>query len=139
MRFFMVNNVYKTGQKNNKGREIKTSGYQMIFRGMTPSQAAKKAMTALCKRKEYSGMCALRVKLVEVMVTESGSPKRGDKGYIPMLWKTSGEEKEFTYRLQKRKLKVPVTVNLNGVDVTYKYESIIRSDLNKKKVKKVKK
>lgn len=137
MRFFMVQSVTKTGQRNEKGREKKTKGYDLVFKGENPGQAAKKAMSALCKRKEYHGMCALRVKFMEVKGSLAGTSPSKTKGkYIPLL-RASGEPKIYAYRLQKRKLKEPVTLMLNGVKVTYKYESKIRSDLNKKRIAKM--
>ena len=129
-RYFMVTNVRKPGQKNEKGNEKKTKGYGLVFKGYSPSGAAKKAMTELCKRKEYHGMCALRVVLTEVETTNGGSPSKKEGQTIPMKYK-SGKVKEFAYRLQKRKLKEPVTVMINGTPVVYKYKPIVRADLNK--------
>lgn len=131
VRHFMVKEVLKPGQKNEKGREKKTAGYGLVFQGAKPDQAARKAMTALCKRKEYHGMCALRVKLVEIETTNGGSPSKKDKEFVPKRYKTSGKEKEYSYRLQKRRLKEPITVVINGVPVVYRYKSIVRSNLNK--------
>lgn len=131
MRHFMVKEVLKPGQKNNKGREKQTAGYGLVFKGEAPAQAAKKAMTALCKRKEYHGMCALRVKLVEIKTSEGGSPSKKGNEFIEMTYKSSGKPKEYSYRLQKRRLKEPITVVINGVPVTYRYKSIVRSNLNK--------
>lgn len=130
VRYFMVTNVRKPGQKNEKGNEKKTKGYGLVLKGSTPGSAAKKAMTELCKRKEYHGMCALRVVLTEVETTNGGSPSKKEGHTVPMKYK-DGRVKEFAYRLQKRRLKEPITVMINGTPVVYKYKSIVRSDLNK--------
>ena len=126
-RYFMVTSVRKPGQKNEK-----TKGYELVLKGSTPASAAKKAVTELCKRKEYRGLCALRVTLTEVKTTDGGSPSRRDGQTMPMQYK-DGRVKEFTYRLQKTKLKEPITVMHNGTPVVYKFKTVIRSDLNKKK------
>ena len=130
VKYYMVTNVRKPAQKNDKGNEKKTKGYGLVFKSATPSGAAKKAMTALCKKKEYHGLCALRVTLTQVETTNGGSPSMKEGQTIPMKYK-SGKVKEFSYRLQKRKLKEPVTVMRNGKEVKYYYLPIVRPDLNK--------
>jgi hypothetical protein len=129
-RYFLVDQVYKTGQTNDTGKEVPTRGYEMLMKARTPMQAGKKALTALCKRKSYSGICALRIILIEVEGGET-RPIKENGEYVPMM-KSDGDFKTYAYRMQKRKLKVPREVEMNGKIVIYRYESKIRSDINKK-------
>jgi hypothetical protein len=134
MRFFKVQEVKKPGQKANNGSEKNTNGHSLVFSGMQPVQAAKKAMNELCKRKTHKGICALRIKLIEVESSHGNGKgakmKNGD--VVPMMYKSKDEIKSFSYRLQKRLLKNPVTLILGGKEVVYKYDIKITSELNKK-------
>lgn len=126
-RFFVIDKVTKTGQKNSS-TSFKNSS---VYTG-TPEGAARKAHRALCKKKSYRGRCALRVVMKEVEATDSGkNPKMNDGSYVPKK-NSENKEKTYMYRFQLKKLNPPVTVTINGQKIEYKYKSVMTKHLNKK-------
>jgi hypothetical protein len=120
-RFFVIDQVSKPGQKNKI-----TKGLNIILSGVRVEQAARKALTALCKIKAYKGRCTLKVTLIEVVANESGtSVKRVNGDVIPMTQKTSGNVKSYKYKMQLVKLKEPRVVIHDGKEVTYKFKPSI--------------
>ena len=77
------------------------------FISSNPSSAAKKALTSICKQMKKKTGCNYTITLHEM-----------------------GMVKEFTYNCQRKKLKEPNVVMINGQKVTYKYETKVK----KKKV-----
>jgi hypothetical protein len=71
----------------------------------TPSGAARKAGSQVCRATKIKGQCSLVVTLKE---TTAGSAK-----------------KEFKYRVKR--VKDPVTVVRNGQEVTYNYKTVVHS------------
>jgi hypothetical protein len=61
MRYFQIFSVTKPGQGNQKTKSMPNK----LFSG-TPSQAARKAMTALCDNKKIRGVCTLTIAMREV-------------------------------------------------------------------------
>jgi hypothetical protein len=120
-RFFVVTQVFKSGNKE-------TKGVNTVLSGARVRSAAKKALTKLCKIKRYRGRCTLKVTLVEVEPNESGKDARlVDGNVVKKVQKGDGLVKSYTYKMKLVKLKEPTTVMLDGVPVTYKYESVITS------------
>jgi len=129
-RFFKIKKVTKPGQKE----AFTKLNDNMILTGK-PNEAAKKAMTRLCKMKNIKGICALRIELVELVPNPSFSSPKTTNGNV--VQKTKKNEngkivpKIYTYRLQRRVQ--PTTVNRNGKSVTFKYITKSAAVLNKKK------
>ena len=73
------------------------------FISSNPSSAAKKALTSICKQTKKKTGCNYTITLREM-----------------------GIAKEFTYNCQRKKLKKPITVDINGQKVTYKYETKVK-------------
>lgn len=123
-RFFKVVKVTKTGQK-----ESITKGLDNLILTGTPDRAAKKAMTRICRIKKIKGVCALRIKLVELKPTKSYTAPMIENGKF-VHKKTNNKEKVYEYRLQRRV--DPVTVKKNGQEIFFKYSTKITSYLNRK-------
>ena len=68
-----------------------------IFMGKTPSSAAKKALTSVCKQANKKAGCTYTITLREKTVN-----------------------KVFTYKCQRIKLKKPTMVMINGKKIEYK-------------------
>jgi len=75
-----------------------------VFISKTPSSAAKKALTSVCKQANKKTGCTYTITLREKSVN-----------------------KEFTYKCQRIKLKKPTTVIINGKKIVYKYETKVKS------------
>ena len=75
-----------------------------IFMSKTPSSAAKKALTSVCKQANKKTGCTYIITLREKSVN-----------------------KEFKYKCQRIKLKKPTTVMINGKKIVYKYETKVKS------------
>jgi len=132
MRFFSVFSIARPNQKE----KISKPSDGMILKGKEPVQAAKKAMSKLCRKikgkKKLHGRCALRISLVELQVNDKGTGPKMYKGKVMLKRDSKGIVKMKTYRLQFRKLKEPVTVIRNGKKITYRHKSVVTSYLNKK-------
>lgn len=134
-RHFKVVKVTKTGQKNSKTsikipHSIQKNKDIKYFHADTPSAAAKKAMTMLCKKKQIYGRCSLKIHLKEVKL----SRKNGTMKAIPVLTKTTSKEKHYIYRLRRLKKSTPDIVtfrndNGNSTQVKFKYDPIIIKSL----------
>ena len=74
-----------------------------IFMSKTPSSAAKKALTSVCKQANKKAGCNYTITLREKTVN-----------------------KEFTYKCQRIKLKKPTMVMINGKKIEYKYETKVK-------------
>ena len=75
-----------------------------VFMSKTPSSAAKKALTSVCRQAKKKTGCSYTITLREKSVN-----------------------KEFKYKCQRIKLKKPTTVMINGKEVVYKYETKVKS------------
>ena len=75
-----------------------------VFMSKTPSSAAKKALTSVCKQANKKTGCAYTITLREKSVN-----------------------KEFTYKCQRIKLKKPTIIMINGKKIEYKYETKVKS------------
>ena len=117
-RRFQVINASKSAQKNESGKKSKTTyDAEKLYSG-TPERAARKAFTSLCKSKAIKGRCTLNITVQEV-----------GQGKKPLMYQ-SGQPKQFTYSLRRQKLKTPKVVDRDGVDVSYQYETVVRSTPN---------
>jgi hypothetical protein len=115
-RRFVVTRVQKSGQK---GLNTKYNTNHSVA-GSTPSAAAKKAFSKLCRSKKIRGQCTLNITLREIKATPSGSPSvRQGKFVMP------DDSKEYKYRLKRRVSKSQV--DYNGTVVTHKYKSTIKA------------
>jgi hypothetical protein len=74
-----------------------------VFMSKTPSSAAKKALTSVCKQANKKAGCTYTITLREKSVN-----------------------KEFTYKCQRIKLNKPTTVLINGKKIVYKYETKVK-------------
>lgn len=80
-----------------KAEQCKTKGYGGRFINKTPSGAAKKAFTDLCRTKNIRGVCTLFVVIKE---TTTGSKSKG---------------RVYSYKIQRQKLAKPI-IRLEGTD-----------------------
>lgn len=71
----------------------------------TPSGAARKAMSQLCRHHKVKGVCSM---LITIRETTQNSA-----------------HKDYVYRV--RRIKDPVTVERDGVEVTYQYSSKVKA------------
>jgi hypothetical protein len=117
-RRFQVVDVSKSAQKNKTGSKSKTSYDVSSLYSGTPERAARKAFSTLCTNKKIKGRCTLNVTVQEV-----------GPGKVPLMYK-NGSPKQFTYSLRRQKLLTPKTVDRNGTQVSYKYETVVRSTSN---------
>lgn len=99
-RSFTIVNV-STGSGKVKG----SSNLGGRFVSHTPSGAARKAGTQVCRASKVKGQCSVVVTLQE---TTAGSSK-----------------KQFKYRVKR--VKDPVTVVRDGQEVTYNYKTVVHS------------
>jgi hypothetical protein len=75
------------------------------FISRTPASAAKKAATQICRESKIKGRCALDVTIQE---TTRGSSHK-------------------TYKYTVKRIKDPVTVERNGVEITYQYRTVVKA------------
>ena len=73
------------------------------FISTNPSSAAKKALTSICKQMKKKTGCNYTITLHEMRMV-----------------------KKFTYKCQRKKLKKPIVVDINGQKVTYKYKTVVK-------------
>lgn len=71
----------------------------------SPAGAAKKAVTQVCRASNIKGQCTLNVTMRETT--------RG------------GHHKDFSYKVKR--IHDPVTVERDGVEVTYKYRTTVKA------------
>jgi hypothetical protein len=89
----------------NKGKVKGAENLGGRYMSHTPSGAARKAGTQVCRASNIKGQCSL---VVTVRETTSGSSK-----------------KEFKYKVTR--VKDPVTVERDGQMVTYNYKTVVKS------------
>ena len=98
-RIFTVVEVHsssgKKGKQNTGGR----------FLSVTPSGAARKAVSQICRSSKIKGQCSLKIVIQETT--------RGSNGKI------------YTYKV--RRVLDPVTIVRDGVEITYKYKTVVNS------------
>ena len=132
MRFFSVFSIARPNQKE----RISKPSDGMILKSKGPAQAAKKAMTKLCKKiknkKKLHGRCALRITMIELEGNESGDNAKRKNGKVVFRKTSKGAVKMKSYRLQLKKLSPPVVVMRGGKKVTYRHKPVVTSYLNKK-------
>lgn len=75
------------------------------FVSRTPAGAARKAAGQICRSSKIKGQCTLNIKLRETT--------RGSKG------------KEYTYSVKR--VRDPVTVERDGVEITFNYRTKVKS------------
>lgn len=113
-RLFQIFTAVKPGQSNNKTTKMPTK----LFTG-TPGLAAKKAMTALCRKKNIRGVCTLTITMREVKRVMQD----GEYGVVPVL---DGDNMQI-----KRKYKLKRVINETPVifegttPITFKYKTEI--------------
>jgi hypothetical protein len=78
-----------------------------LYKSRNPGAAAKKAFKELCRVKRIRGVCTLVITIKE---TTQGSTK-----------------KAFSYRLHRKKLKVPKVIKIGNSQIVYEYESTAKS------------
>jgi hypothetical protein len=64
--------------------------YERVFQGQTPSSAASKAATVVCKTKKCTSI-TLRIQEVSTYI------KNGQRTIVPLLTKVEQKPKEYTY------------------------------------------
>jgi len=117
-RRFQVINASKSAQKNDSGKKVKTSYDEEKFYSGTPERAARKAFSKLCGDKKIKGRCTLNITVQEI-----GPGKR------PLMYQ-NGAPKQFTYSLRRQKYSTPKVVDRDGTQVSYLYETVVRSTPN---------
>jgi hypothetical protein len=75
------------------------------FISATPSSAARKAFSRVCRESKIKGQCTLNIEITE---TTQGSPK-----------------KSFTYKIKR--IHDPKTVERNGEQITYEYRTVVKA------------
>merc|ERR1712166_655815 len=113
-RSFTVIDVGKHG-----GCNTKFHGGKYISK--TPVSAAKKSFNELCRVKKIRGVCTLEITVKETT--------------------TNSKEKEYTYKLHRKKLKNPIIRNPSGskeyvIEYAVEAKSSHKSEKKKKKKKK---
>jgi hypothetical protein len=115
-RRFVVIRVQKPGQK---GSNTKYNSSHSVA-GSTPSAAARKAFSKLCRSKKIKGQCTLNLTLQEIKATPSGSPSKSQGKFV-----IPDDSKAYKYRLKRRRS--DSQVDYNGTLVTHKYKSTIKA------------
>jgi hypothetical protein len=114
-RTFQIVSATKTAQKGSKTMFDGT----MMFSG-NPRRAAMKAMTHLCSSKKIRGKCTITVVIAEVKVRTIDGVKEAfpvfDTNGLPKMWK---------YDLNREKYTDPLSVELKGQNIAFKYRSSI--------------
>ena len=114
-RTFQIVSATKTAQKGSKTMFDGT----MMFSG-NPRRAAMKAMTNLCSSKKIRGKCTITVVIAEVKVRTIDGVKEAfpvfDTNGLPKMWK---------YDLNREKYTDPLSVELKGQNIAFKYRSSI--------------
>lgn len=87
--------------KTSSGKVKGKDNLQGRFISSSPSGAAKKAGTQICRASKIRGQCSL---VVTIRKTTQGS-----------------NHKEYTYRIKR--IRDPVTVMRNGEEITYNYRT----------------
>ena len=100
-RTFTIHDARKAGGCKTK---FSIKGYTGLFKSSTPSAAASKAFTKLCRAKKIKGQCTLYITMRE---TTRGNNKQAD-----------GSKKLYHYMLKREKLDNPL--QLAGRVVEYK-------------------
>lgn len=124
-RAFIVEHVSKPGQK---GKQTKHNASK-AFRAKSPSSAASKAFSKLCRQKKIKGRCTLNVTIREVQ-TQNGRVMKSGDGFLPKA------NKSYRYRLKRRVDKSQVKLR-NGSEIMYKYKTKVKA-LKPKKASPVK-
>ena len=96
--------------------KFKTGDYSGIYESKTPSGAAMKALTQLCRAKKTKGQCTLFLKMREI--TQGNNRK------------ANGDPKLYCYRVKREKLAKPL--ELKGRVVEYKNVCKSVKDMPKK-------
>jgi len=92
---------------NSKGKEKGMSNLGGRFLSTTPSGAARKAGSQVCRNSKIRGRCSLVVTVKETT--------RGSSG------------KEFKYSVKRLKLDNPEPVMRGGIEVVYKYVTKVKA------------
>ena len=94
-RYFQVKHVSSDGRTKGKANHFRV-------KALTPSSAARKAGTKICRMTDVRGQCTLNITLQE--------DTRGSSG------------KEYNYKIKRTKLTPARVVEIDGVEVTFEYE-----------------
>lgn len=113
-RLFQIFAVVKPGQSNNKTKKMPTK----LFTG-SPGLAAKKAMTALCKKKSISGVCTLTITMREVKRVM----RDGEHKVVPVL-DSDNMQIMRKYKLKRVVNETPVVFE-GTTPITFKYKTEI--------------
>lgn len=135
MRFFSVFSIQHPNQKE----KVSKPKDGMILKGKEPAQAAKKAMSKICKRMKkkgsLKGRCALRLTMIELQSSNSGESAKTKNGQVFIKKNSKGAPKLKSYRLQFKKLTPPLVVMRGGKKITFKHKPVVTSFINKKYMK----
>ena len=96
--------VHDARKANGCPTKFKSKDYSGIYESKTPSSAAMKALTQLCRAKKTKGQCTLFLTMREIT---QGKNK-----------KANGEPKLYHYKVKREKLSKPL--ELKGRVVEYK-------------------
>lgn len=114
--------VHDARKANGCLTKFKSKEYSGIYESKTPSSAAMKALTQLCRAKKIKGQCTLFLTMREI--TQGNNTK------------ANGEPKLYHYRVKREKLSKPL--ELKGRVIEYKnicksVKSLPKKDKNCKK------
>ena len=96
--------IHDARKANGCPTKFKSKDYSGIYESKTPSSAAMKALTQLCRAKKTKGQCTLFLTMREIT---QGNNK-----------KANGEPKLYHYKVKREKLEKPI--ELKGRVVEYK-------------------
>lgn len=113
-RLFEIFAVVKPGQSNDKTKKMPTK----LFTG-SPGLAAKKAMTALCKKKSIHGVCTLTITMREVKRVM----RDGEHRVVPVL-DSDNMQIMRKYKLKRVVNETPVIFE-GTTPITFKYKTEI--------------
>jgi hypothetical protein len=96
--------VHDARHANGCATKFKNKDYSGVYETNSPSGAAMKALTQLCRSKKTKGQCTLYLTMRE---TTQGNNK-----------KANGDPKLYHYKVRREKLKTPI--ELKGRTIAYK-------------------
>ena len=102
--------VHEARKSNGCPTKFKSKGYSGIYESKTPSGAAMKALTQLCRAKKTKGQCTLFLTMREIT---QGNNK-----------KANGEDKLYCYRVKREKLAKPLELKGRVIEYTNVCKSI---------------
>ena len=102
--------VHDARHANGCATKFKSGDYSGVYESATPSAAAMKALTQLCRAKKTKGQCSLYLTMRE---TTSGNNK-----------KANGDPKLYHYKVRREKLDKPLELKGRVINYQNKWKSV---------------